>query len=236
MEEKKKSLFEVLEPGQAFTVGILGGFMFICTIGFFILLALMLVGGSGLSLGSSTPTSESGKIAQTAGVNVKKLNKCIEKDEYSAKVQADQQGGAASGAQGTPFSILVGQNGETVSLNGAQPIDAVKQAIDSFLNPEGEIVSQGIAVPPVTDTDHVRGDAGAKVTIIEYSDFDCPYCSRFHTTMNQVVQQYSGQVRWVYRHFPLDNLHPDARAKAVASECAGEQGKFWEFADAAFAS
>ncbi|KPJ85022.1 hypothetical protein AMJ57_04795, partial [Parcubacteria bacterium SG8_24] len=83
---------------------------------------------------------------------------------------------------------------------------------------------------PVSEADHVRGAADASVTLIEYSDFECPFCSRFHPTMKQIMDEFEGQVRWVYRHYPL-GFHAEARPAALASECAGEQGKFWEYAD-----
>lgn len=86
-------------------------------------------------------------------------------------------------------------------------------------------------VPEVTSADHVRGDKNAPVTIIEYSDFQCPFCARFHPVMQQVMTDYAGKVKWVYRHFPLTSIHPEAVPAAIASECAGEQGKFWEYAD-----
>jgi len=81
------------------------------------------------------------------------------------------------------------------------------------------------------ENSHIRGDILAPVTIIEFSDFQCPYCSRFHDTMKEVVAAYPTQVKWVYKHFPLDSIHPVAREASEASECAGEQGKFWEYAD-----
>ena len=83
----------------------------------------------------------------------------------------------------------------------------------------------------ITDADHIRGDVNAPITIVEFSDYQCPYCSRFHTTMQQVMNDYQGQVRWVYKHFPLDSIHPQARKAAEAAECAGEQDKFWEYSD-----
>ncbi|MBI3255856.1 MAG: thioredoxin domain-containing protein [Candidatus Andersenbacteria bacterium] len=82
--------------------------------------------------------------------------------------------------------------------------------------------------------DHIRGAANAKVTIIEYSDLECPFCKRFHETMKQVLAAYPNDVRWVYRHAPLVQLHSKAPAEANAAECAGEQGKFWEFIDEVF--
>lgn len=96
------------------------------------------------------------------------------------------------------------------------------------------------SVRPVSSDDHIKGNPDAQVVIVEYSDFECPFCKRFHDTMNQVMDEYGkdGQVAWVYRHFPLDQLHPvKARAEAVASECVNEIGgneAFWQFADRFF--
>lgn len=90
-------------------------------------------------------------------------------------------------------------------------------------------------MPEVTSADHVRGDLNkAKVVIVEYSDLQCPFCSRHHPTLKKLFEAYGDQVAWVYRHFPLNSIHPNARPAAIASECAGEQGKFWEFIDATF--
>ncbi|MFC1599070.1 DsbA family protein [Patescibacteria group bacterium] len=83
----------------------------------------------------------------------------------------------------------------------------------------------------ISADDHIRGNVDAPITIVEYSDFQCPYCSKFHSTMKQVVEAYPNEVRWVYRHFPLDSIHPIARKAAEASECASDQDKFWEYND-----
>ena len=89
---------------------------------------------------------------------------------------------------------------------------------------------------PISSSDHIRGNPNAPVKIVEYSDTECPFCKRFHTTMKEVMNEYGkdGKVAWVYRHFPLDQLHSKARKEAVALECANEQGgndKFWSYAD-----
>lgn len=86
----------------------------------------------------------------------------------------------------------------------------------------------------VDSEDHIRGVGNARVTIIEYSDLECPFCKRFHPTMQKVVDKYPNDVRWVYRHFPLEMLHSKAKKEAEATECAGEQGKFWEMVDKIF--
>jgi len=95
------------------------------------------------------------------------------------------------------------------------------------------------AVREVTDKDHIMGDPNAKVVVVEYSDFECPFCKSFHQTMNRIMDEYgdSGTVAWVYRHFPLDSIHTKARIEAVASECAAEQGgntAFWAFTNRFF--
>ncbi len=82
--------------------------------------------------------------------------------------------------------------------------------------------------------DHFRGDPNALVTVVEFSDFQCPYCSSFHQTMLKITQDFPKEVKWVYKHFPLDSIHPFARKAAEASECAADQNKFWEYTDELF--
>ena len=82
--------------------------------------------------------------------------------------------------------------------------------------------------------DHVRGDKNAKVTLVEYSDFQCPYCGNFTPTLDRIMEEYKGEVKLIYRHFPLTSIHPNAQKAAEASECANDQGKFWEMHDKMF--
>jgi len=95
-----------------------------------------------------------------------------------------------------------------------------------------------INIASLTTDDHVRGNISeAEVVVVEFSDYECPYCNRFHPTMEQIVSDYGGKVAWVYRHFPLDSIHPEARGKAEAAECVGEvagNDGFWEFSDALY--
>lgn len=92
-------------------------------------------------------------------------------------------------------------------------------------------------VESVSDKDWVKGDRKSRIALIEYSDFQCPFCQRFHPTAQQIVDEYEGQVMWVYRHFPLDAIHPQARGAAEFAECAGKVGGnegFWSMADKIF--
>ena len=88
-------------------------------------------------------------------------------------------------------------------------------------------------VAVAADDDPARGPATAKVTIVEFSDYQCPYCSRAETVVDEVMKKYEGRVRLVYRDYPLPN-HPNAEIAAMASECADDQGKFWEMHKAMF--
>jgi protein-disulfide isomerase len=86
----------------------------------------------------------------------------------------------------------------------------------------------------ITSNDHTRGDASARITLIEYADFECPYCARAHQSLTALLPKYGKDVRLVYRHMPLNDMHPDAQTAAEAAEAAGADGKFWEMHDALF--
>lgn len=92
-------------------------------------------------------------------------------------------------------------------------------------------------VAAVSDSDYVRGNAKAKISLIEYSDYECPFCERFHPTAQQAVDEFNGEVNWVFRHFPL-SFHPGSQKKAEAAECAGDLAgseAFWSLTDTLFA-
>jgi Na+/H+ antiporter NhaA len=90
-----------------------------------------------------------------------------------------------------------------------------------------------LAVPVDDERDHVRGPAGAPVTLVEYGDFECPYCGRAEAVIRELLAEH-GEVRYVWRHLPLNDVHPNAQLAAEAAEAAAAQGAFWEFHDALF--
>jgi len=117
----------------------------------------------------------------------------------------------------------------TKNDSGSTPNDPVKK--------EAEVK---ISIRPISGDDHILGNPDALIKLVEYSDTECPYCKIFHTTMNQIINEYGkdGKVAWVYRHLPLDSLHSKARREAEATECATELGgnvKFWEYTDNLYA-
>jgi len=113
-----------------------------------------------------------------------------------------------------------------------QPSTAVAPDAGNALPPAGPVA----AVDP---GEHIRGSADATVTMIEYSDFECPYCNRHAPSLAQALKEFPNDVRLVYRHYPLSAIHPDAEKAAEASECVTDQGGndgFWDFHDRVFAA
>lgn len=92
-------------------------------------------------------------------------------------------------------------------------------------------------IEPLSDQDHILGDPNAPIVIVEFSDTECPYCKPFHKVLRRAVDEHPGQVAWVYRHFPVIQLHPKAPKEAAAAECAAELGgndAFWAYLDRIF--
>lgn len=119
---------------------------------------------------------------------------------------------------------------------------AVVYSVGKFAGPQtpkkgggGEEINASLdKMRPVDGTDHIRGNIDAPIKIVEYSDTECPFCKRFHFTMKDVVKAYDGKVAWVYRHFPLAQLHSKAFNESKALECAAKLGgetAFWLYTD-----
>jgi protein-disulfide isomerase len=96
---------------------------------------------------------------------------------------------------------------------------------------------ESVLVAPVDpERDHIRGPVTAPVTLVEYADFQCPFCAAAALTVDQVQALLGDELRFVYRHFPLTTVHPWAEPAAVAAEAAGSQGEFWPMHDLLFAN
>ena len=87
---------------------------------------------------------------------------------------------------------------------------------------------------PVSERDHIQGPETAPVTLVEYGDFECPYCGAAHEVIREIQNRLGDEMRFVFRHFPLTNVHPHAEHAAEAAEAAGAQGSFWEMHDTLF--
>lgn len=150
--------------------------------------------------------------------------------------------GLTSGVAGTSVLALVGLfvllfagQGQGIGSTNAGAVNNNVNAVANTNQGAGEVAAPAADVPAVTSDDHVWGSENAKVTLIEYSDFECPYCASHKGTIDQVLQNYGDKVRVIFRHYPL-SFHPEAEKAAEASECAAEQGKFWEMHDKIFAA
>jgi protein-disulfide isomerase len=87
---------------------------------------------------------------------------------------------------------------------------------------------------PVTPKDHIQGDEEAEITLVEYGDYECPHCAHAHPIVKQVQKHFAKRLRFVFRNFPLNQIHPNAEAAAEAAEFAADHSRFWEMHDAIF--
>lgn len=139
-------------------------------------------------------------------------------------------------------------NKDRISAPKAQVADRIKQYLmqqreqkaftdyaDSLKSKYGvKVMLKPLRVDIDTRDEPARGPADAPVTLVEFGDFQCPYCASLEPTLKEVVKHYAGKVRLVFRQFPLQNIHPHAQVAAEASLCAREQGKFWQLHDAMY--
>jgi protein-disulfide isomerase len=135
------------------------------------------------------------------------------------------------GSLSQQVTYLSGNSGGTAKTGGS--LDApTPTRVNNQENAKPDLDKPG-------DKDHILGNKNAKVALIEYSDYSCPFCKRFHDAANQLIKEYGDNVMWVYRHFPLQSIHPLAQKQSEASECAAKLGgnaKFWEFSDKLYAA
>lgn len=188
------------------------------------------------------------KYAKELGLNTGKFNKCLDSGEKKALVDKDTAYGVSLGVQGTPGFFINGQ-----FLAGAFPFQFFKEIIDRQIagTASSDCTSystdlqtycsdpQNKAFDPELKEIDVKnmiatGAKNGKVTIVEFSDFECPFCIRAIPTVKQVLNEYKNDVTLYYKQFPLVQIHPQALKAAEASLCAADQGKFWEWHDKIF--
>jgi len=217
-------------------------------------------GNTGSGAGNAAEPAPAGKYktlveAMTAygkqvGLDTDKMVKCVEEGSKVAQVEADYQQGLKLGVQGTPAFFVNGK-----FLGGSFPFSSFKELIDRELDgtgskvytdyKESNLLGAGAGSDPAfipnpknveLGTAAIRGNKTAKVTVIEFSDFQCPYCSRGFTTVKQIMDTYGDKVKVVFKNFPLRQIHPLAQKTAEYFECTRDQGeeKSWNFHDVIF--
>lgn len=88
--------------------------------------------------------------------------------------------------------------------------------------------------PAVNNSDHLKGNLNANLEIVEYGDFECPHCAAAHPIIEKIMQEFGRQIKFIFRNFPLSEMHANAREAAKAAEAAGLQGKYWEMHNSIF--
>ncbi len=169
-------------------------------------------------------------LAKNLGLDQNKFSSCLDSGSKADLVKADLDEGSKVGVNGTPGFFV---NGRT--LSGAQPYAQFKTIIDEELSGSAPANTQRQNVP--VGNLPVLGNPNAPVTIIEFSDYQCPFCEAFFTqTEPQIKKDYidSGKVKFYYRDYPLSQIHPGAQKAAEAARCAGDQNKYWQYHDSVF--
>jgi protein-disulfide isomerase len=216
--------------------------------------------------GLTDPAEFLAGLAAAAGVDMTAYGACVVAGGAEAAIAEGVAEARALGFNGTPsFVFVVLESGEEHALVGAQPVATFEAYLDALLS-GAEPPSSAAAAPPGNAPeaaglpvwadratglqpdpdrpgvnmagDHYRGDLEAPTVVIEFSDFECPFCRDHALGSQPIIDEAlvdSGEVLWVFKHLPLD-IHPGALSAAVAAECAGDQGQFWEMHDLLFAT
>jgi protein-disulfide isomerase len=194
------------------------------------------------------------KYAGEVGVDAGKWKSCMDGHKYKNYIEESVELAGKVTARGTPNTFVNGRK-----LTGAKPFEEFKTVIDEELaKAEALVKDKGIAPDKVYDelikdgkvfepleeqvfkleigdAGGMKGSKGAKIQIVEFSDFQCPFCSRVSAPLEEVKKHYGDDAVIVFKHFPL-SFHKEAMGAAMAAECAGEQGKWWEMHDKLFAN
>ncbi len=175
--------------------------------------------------------------ADSLDLDTKQFQSCLKEKKFADLVSTDIDNGSSFSVSATPTFFVNGR-----MLVGAQPYSLFREMIEQELSgnrsPLTEDEASGAAQMEVAKGHlPVLGNDDAKITIIEFSDFQCPFCKQFYTdTLPQLKSEYldTGKAQLTFRHYPLTSIHPNAETAHRASECANEQGKFWEYHDLLF--
>lgn len=201
--------------------------------GFLIMLAILVT-----KTGSGTESKDK-TLSEQVGVSKDKLTACIKETDLTGlqtKITAGVESAmkaVPSDQRGTPYSIIIGKNGVKAEVRGALPEESVKKLIDE-VNAGKVTVPYTGEVGAVTAEDHIIGNIDAPIIIVEYSDYECPYCKNFQATLKKMTTESNGNIAWVYRHWPI---HANSFEKLVAAECVAKikgNDAFWKYSDLLF--
>jgi protein-disulfide isomerase len=199
------------------------------------------------------------KIAQDLKLDMNKFRADLDSKKFAAKVQADSAAGSGFGANGTPTFFINGRQfvgaqpfpafkavideelarADKLLAEGTKPDQLYERLLATAQAPAAAPIAPAAPAEPAVVKDiqlaqaPVKGPKNAPVTIVAFSDFECPFCSRVVPTLSQLEQEYKGKIKVAFKHQPLP-FHANAKIAAAASMAANEQGKFWEYHDKLF--
>ena len=177
------------------------------------------------------------KYADEIGLDKKRFSEALEDHRFKELIFHEMTEARGFGVTQAPTFFINGRK-----LVGARPLTAFKRIIDEELGITQTAIPPKIPLPPLIDLASIeldfnrtpiRGPKDAEVTIVEFSDFQCPFCAKATPTIQQLMKTYPGQIRWIFKHYPLP-IHSDARLAHEVSLSAAAQGKFWEMHDLIF--
>ena len=171
------------------------------------------------------------QTARRIGMDGAAFDECMESRKYQAEVEEDLRVGRELGITGTPVLFINGR-----FMSGVKDAEAIEAVVLDELERAGVDIEKRRLEPRrfdvAADGHPAKGPADATVTIVEFADFQCPFCQQLIGTLDRVMGTYGDDVRLVYRQFPIETIHPFAQKAAEASLCAEDQGRFWEMHDA----
>ena len=190
--------------------------------------------------GAGTQTVKAPKtLSEQVGVSKEDFAMCTKNTDAEAMQAKIKSGvdlamsGVPSNERGTPYSVILGLGGVKTQIRGSESYTDTKKLVDDALLGKSDDKYTG-NLPPITAEDHIYGNPDAEVKIVEYSDFECPYCKAFNPTLKRIVTESNGHVAWVYRHWPL---HQHSLEKLIAAECVAKlagNDAFWKYGELLF--
>ena len=204
--------------------------------GFIIMIAILITRGG--SAGNTAVAKEK-TLSEQVGVSKEALASCIKSTDSAALSKnistsvENAMSNLPSNQKGTPYSVVIGKDGVKTEILGANTYENVKKIIDDATI--GKVTKPYVGkIVESEPGDHTLGNPNAVVKIIEYSDYECPYCKAFHSTLDRIIKESNGSVSWTYRHWPI---HQGSFAKLTAAECVAQikgNDAFWEYSSLLF--
>ena len=209
--------------------------MAIIIAGFLIMIGILLTKNNS----NSAKTEENKSLSEQVGVDKDNFKKCLKETDIQKLVEDTSKSAELAmknvpeDQRGTPYAVIIGKNGVKTEVRGAYTLEEMKTLVNEINSGKATNPYTG-EVPEATSSDHIMGNIDAPVVVIEYSDFECPYCKKFGGVMKQLVEESDGQVAWVYRHWIV---HQGAVSKTAAAECVAKLGgekAYWEYSNLLF--